>query len=379
VARSRLVTAASAEFVVIGGGISGLSTAWALTKRGREVTVLDQAPIGHSHGGSHGLCRIFRLGYDDPAYVTLAEQARLLWSELEDACGERLLFPTPQLTFGPQMPEVRAAMRAAGAPCDVLTAAEATARYPGVRVDGEVLLEPTSAVIAADRALASLARLACRAAEVRTGIRATALADDGRKVRVSTSAGDVETGRVIVCGGPWTSGLLATAGITVPGSATLEQVAYLAPASGIVPPSAMPIFVRFGGEIPYGLPVPGTQRYKVGIHHGGPLIDPDHQDDAADPRLVRRIEQVAREFVPGFDPSPVALERCVYDNSPDSDFIVDRTGNVVIGAGTSGHGFKFGLLLGEWLASLADTAVSGGRNWSGELSALADRFALARF
>ncbi len=366
----------SAEFLVIGGGVTGLAAAWSLTRRGREVVVLDQAPVGHSRGGSHGSCRIFRLGYDDPGYVTLAGQAKALWSELEDACGERLLLPTPQLTFGPQMPQVHAAMRAAGAACEMLTAASAAARFPGVRVAGEVLLEPASAVIAADRTLAGLAGLA---GEIRTGVRVTALADDGRRVRVSTSAGDVEAGRVIVCAGPWTSGLLATAGIIVPASATLEQVAYLVPADNGPQAFPMPIFVQFGSDIPYGLPVPGTQRYKIGIHHGGPPIEPDHQEHLADPGLVRRIEQVAREFLPRFDPSPAALERCVYDNSPDTDFIVDRTGNVVIGAGTSGHGFKFGPLLGEWLAGLADNTAGDGRTWSGALAATANRFALTRF
>jgi sarcosine oxidase len=362
---------------VIGGGVLGLSAAWALARRGREVAVLDQAPIGHSGGGSHGTCRIFRLGYNDPAYVTLAGRARALWGELEGACGEQLLFPTPQLTFGPQMPQVRAALRAAGADCDVLTAAEAAGRFPHVRVAGEVLLEPASAVIAADRTLASLTSLARLAGEIRTGVRVTALSDDGRRVRVSTSAGDIEASRVIVCAGPWTSGLLATAGITVPGSATLEQVAYLTPAEGA--PSAMPIFVCFGEEIPYGLPVPGTQRYKIGIHHGGPPVEPDHQDHAADPRLVGRIERIARELLPGFDPNPVGTERCVYDNAPDADFIVDRSGNVVVGAGTSGHGFKFGPLLGEWLASLADNTAGRSRSSCGALPALANRFTLTRF
>jgi sarcosine oxidase len=385
VARPRLVTpelhpagsslpVPGTEFLVIGGGVTGLAAAWALTRRGREVAVLDQAPVGHNRGGSHGTCRIFRLGYDDPAYVTLAGQARALWSEMEDACGEQLLFPTPQLTFGPDMPQVHAAMRAAGAACDVLTAADTAARFPGVCVASEALLEPASAVIAADRTLASLADLA---GQICTGVRVTGLADDGRRVRVSTSAGVVEASRVIVCAGPWTSRLLATAGISVPGSATLEQVAYLAPANSAPAMPGMPIFVHFGGEIPYGLPEPGTQRYKIGIHHGGPPAEPDNQDHAADPHLVRRIEELAREFLPGFDPNPVATERCVYDNSPDADFIIDRTGNVVIGAGTSGHGFKFGPLLGEWLASLADNTAGGGS--PGALSALADRFALNRF
>ena len=121
----------------------------------------------------------------------------------------------------------------------------------------------------------------------------------------------------------------------------------------------MPIFVHYGGEFPYGLPVPGSERYKVGIHHGGPVVDPDHQHHAADSGLSRQITQAARTLLPGFDPRPVSVERCIYDNSPDTDFIVDRIGNVVFGSGTSGHGFKFGPLLGDWLASLAADGLAG--------------------
>jgi glycine/D-amino acid oxidase-like deaminating enzyme len=65
------------------------------------------------------------------------------------------------------------------------------------------------------------------------------------------------------------------------------------------------------------------------------------------------LARVARRYLPGYDPEPVAAERCIYDNSPDEDFVIDRIGNVVVGCGTSGHGFKFGPLLGEWLADLA--------------------------
>ena len=369
-----------AEFVVVGSGITGLSAAWALARRGREVVLLDQAEIGHRGGGSHGTCRIFRLGYDDPAYVSLAGQARELWAELEHDCGERLLHPTPQLTFGPQMPQVQAAMRQAGAACELLSAQEATARFPGVTVTGDALVEPESAVIAADRSLAALASVVVRAAlagAVRPGVRVTALADDGRNVRISTTDGDIEAARAIVCAGPWTAGLLATAGITVPASATLEQVAYFAPGTAAASPT-MPIFVHYGGEFAYGLPVPGSERYKVGIHHGGPVIDPDHQHHADDSRMSRQITEAARKFLPGFDPRPVAVERCVYDNSPDTDFIIDRIGNVVIGSGTSGHGFKFGPLLGDWLARLATNGLAD-LGQASEAPGPPARFAVSRF
>ncbi len=368
------------EFAVIGAGICGLAAAWALRKRGHEVLVLDQGEAGHSLGGSHGSCRIFRLGYEKPAYVTLAARARDSWTELEESCGERLLAPTPQLTFGPQVAEVRAAMAAAGTPAELITPAAAAERFPGVKVSGQVMLETGSAVISADRSLTALGRLAGQPA-LRVGAeqgKVTRLAIRGTGVRVSTGAGEIDAERVIVCAGPWTARLVADVGISVPGWTSLEQVAYLARANSHQPSAVTPIMVHYGGEFPYGLPVPGSDHYKIGIHFGGPPVDPDQQDHAADPGLAGRIELAARQFLPAFDPRPVKVERCIYDNSPDTDFIIDRVGPVVLGCGTSGHGFKFGPLIGEWLAFLA----ANGRGTGGGRAADAAPppwFALSRF
>ena len=365
------------EIVVVGAGLLGLAAARALAARGREVTVLDQAErIGYDGAGSKGSCRIFRLGYTEVRYVAHAQRARELWSDLEDISAEKLLHPVPQLSFGPDVPEVLEALHRAGAGGEMLSAGEAARRFPGIAAYDPVLLEPASCVIAADRALAALAS---GVPEIRTGAGVTGLADDGDGVRVSTSTGAIDACKVIVCAGPWTSGLLATAGITIPAAATQEQVAYLAPAgtgtggehsrpapagadAGAGPGSVLPIFVHYGEGQAYGLPVPGSALYKMGIHHDGTPADPAHQDHAADEMLSQRIGHAARRFLPGCDPRPVLVERCIYDNSPDTDFIVDRIGNIVIGSGTSGHGFKFGPLFGEWLAALAaDRASPAGR------------------
>jgi sarcosine oxidase len=368
-----LVGRVRTEFAVIGAGLWGLSAAWALRQRGHEVLVLDQGEVGHVEGGSHGSCRIFRLGYEDPAYVTLAARARDSWTELEEAAGEQLLVPVPQLTFGPQLDEVRAAMEQAGQPGELLSAAEAAERFPGVAVTGEVLFESASAVTLADRALAALARLIGPAGLLTGGEagRVTSLTATSSGVRVSTSAGEVDAERVIVCAGPWTARLVAGLGITVPGSASLEQVAYVRPAQPGLLPAVMPILVHYGGEFPYGLPVPGSDRYKIGIHFGGPPVNPENQDQSADTDLGKRIEAAAKRFLPAFDPRPVAVERCIYDNSPDTDFIIDQFGPVVLGCGTSGHGFKFGPLIGGWLADLAGSGAAA--------AAPAARFALGRF
>jgi sarcosine oxidase len=262
-------------------------------------------------------------------------------------------------------------MKAAGAPCELLTAADAAERFPVVRTGGPALLEPDSAVIAADEALAGLA---AGVPDLRTSVRVLSLADKGDRVVLRTSAGHVSARTAIITAGPWSGGLLASLSVPLPGRPTLEQVSYLRPASQ--GGAASPIFLCHTDRSPYGLPVPGSALYKIGIHPSGPAIDPEVQDTSPDPRLAGQLADAARQYLPGFDSEPVSTERCVYDNSPDEDFILDRVGNVVIGSGTSGHGFKFGPLLGEWLADLA----TGTTGQAGAMDAsLRDRFAIGRF
>jgi sarcosine oxidase len=336
------------DVVVVGAGLLGLSAARALTRRGREVTVLERADVGHEGSGSKGSCRIFRLGYDDAGWVAAAMRAREPWAELEDERGRQLLQPAPHLTFGDQLDDVRAAMRAAGAAHEMLPAAEVAARFPELAIGGPALLEPESCVISADAALQALA---AAGPDIRAGVTVTAIADDGRQVTAATTSGSVTASTAVVCAGPWTGALLAGSEIAVPSAPTMEQVGYLATAAG--PGRGMPIFICHGPPEPYGLPVPGGALYKIGFHHSGPVIEPDRQEQGADPALTERLVSLARRYLPGLAPDLVRTERCVYDNSPDEDFIVDRAGRIVIGSGTSGHGFKFGPLLGEWLADLA--------------------------
>jgi sarcosine oxidase len=354
------VTTALRDVAVVGAGLLGLATARALAALGRDVVVLEQAEVGHEGAGSKGSCRIFRFGYDDPGYVTAARQARERWRELEAETGRQLLLPTAQLTFGAAMQAVQDAMRQAGAPCEPLSAAEAADRFPGLEVGGPALLEPDSAVIAAGQALSALA---AAVPELRTGVRVTGLADDGRLVTLATNGDPVRARVAVITAGPWTSGLLT--GVALPTRPTLQQVAYLRPTD--IEGARAPIFICHDAPAPYGLPVPGSPLYKIGIHQSGPPVDPDAQRHAPDAGLTSRVTAAATRYLPGYDPAPAATERCVYDNTPDEHFVLDRVGNVVIGCGTSGHGFKFGPLLGEWLADLS----------AGQPAP--ERFALSRF
>jgi sarcosine oxidase len=126
--------------------------------------------------------------------------------------------------------------------------------------------------------------------------------------------------------------------------------------------SGLPVFIEWGEDMSYGLPVlgggPHAGLFKVSHHTPGvPLEWYDPADQAPmpdDDGLLDALCRAVRRLLPGLDPTPVATERCVYDNSVDTDFVLDRIGSVVVGCGTSGHGFKFGPLLGQILADLAE-------------------------
>ena len=143
---------------------------------------------------------------------------------------------------------------------------------------------------------------------------------------------------------------------------SLPQVAYFGPAPGGTPREQPPVFIEWGDDMIYGLPVPAGGRrggtYKVSHHTPGVALDPYDPADATpkddDPGCSALSTDAVRRLLPSLDPEPVLTERCVYDNSADGDFVIDRTGQIVVGCGTSGHGFKFGPLLGELLADLAD-------------------------
>jgi sarcosine oxidase len=318
--------------VIVGGGLLGLATAHALRGR-RDVLVLERETVGHARGGSHGSTRIFRLGYIDPRYVAMAQRAAELWRALEVEAGVRLLHPTPQLTFGPGADAVFAALAAAGAPAERITAASITTRFPAFAGRGDAVLETASAVIAADRTLASL-RAHC-GAELREHVR---VAHVGAH-RVETASEVIEAKTVVVCAGPWTRSLVPGE----PTTATLEHAGYVRAGAGL------PIFIDFAEPAVYGLPTPGSDLYKLAVHHGGPAIDPE-REFAPDPAAVALLQEAIDKWLPGAE--LVEVDVCPYDNTADENFIVDRIDGVVVGAGTSGHAFKFGPLLGEQLAQL---------------------------
>jgi sarcosine oxidase len=352
--------------IVVGAGLLGLSASWALTRRGWQVRVLDAGPaLGHERSGSKGDARIFRLGYPEPHYVEMALRARVLWRALEASSGRQLLHEAGQLSFGDAglVEDVRRALEVNDAPCAVLSTAQAADRFPFLRTHGAVVFEPDSGVLAADACLRALSEATSAPVEFDQPV--TAIEQRGDAVTVMTAHGDVfESDVAVVCAGPSTLVLVerdATTRAWAAAAPSFPQVAYFRPHAIADPASPFPVFIEWGDDMVYGLPVPGRGAhegtYKLACHRPGPALE--QYDPSAttrlpdDPGEVAVLADAARRLLPAVDPRPVATERCVYDNAADSDFVLDRVGRVVVGCGTSGHGFKFGPLLGEMMADLA--------------------------
>ena len=350
---------------MVGGGLFGLSAAWALSLPGWAVEVLEAGPaVGHEWSGSKGGARIFRLGYPEAHYVDMARRAAGLWQVLEAATGRRLLHQTGQASLGDEasLHAVAEALEVTGVPTEWLSAHEASARFPLIAAAGPVLYEPSSGVLAADECLRAL----CEAGdfELRTGARVTEIHERSEaEVVVTTDRHHLEADVVVLCAGPHTLTLLG-AGHSVSAPPSAPQVAYFALAQGRQA-TDLPVFIEWGADMIYGLPV------RRGADHGGTCKVSHHTPGAPlahhqlvhsappppdDESLLAALCGAVRRLLPGLDPEPVATERCVYDNSADTDFVLDRVGRVVLGCGSSGHGFKFGPLIGEILADLAEGA-----------------------
>jgi sarcosine oxidase len=102
----------------------------------------------------------------------------------------------------------------------------------------------------------------------------------------------------------------------------------------------------------YGMQTPG-EGIKAGWHGAGPEVDPDRRSFLPEPVQLAALQDYARTWLPGVDADSFEAISCTYTTTPDEDFILDRVGPVVIGAGFSGHGFKFTPVIGRILADLA--------------------------
>ena len=354
------------DVVVVGGGLMGAAAAWAIAGRGASVLLLEQHAPGHQRGSSHGSSRIFRHAYSQVGYVELARRSLAGWRRLEAETGRPVLTITGAVDHGEPaaVAALGAALGQAAVPFELLAPEEAATRWPGLRFDTTVLFHPDAGRIHADAAVRSLHGAAGRrGATVRLGVVVTAVDEVGAGVEVRLASGEVvAAGVAVVAAGAWASRLLGGVDGLPALRVTVEQPAHFRPADETL---VWPSFIHHPGALltmdraahgVYGLA--GEEGVKVGFHGIGAEIDPDLAERPVDADALDDLRRYAETWVPGVVSARAVPTTCLYTTTPDHDPVVDRSGALVVLAGFSGHGFKFGPAIGDLAADLALDAVA---------------------
>uniref|UniRef100_H3CHB8 Pipecolic acid oxidase n=1 Tax=Tetraodon nigroviridis TaxID=99883 RepID=H3CHB8_TETNG len=355
------------DCVVVGAGVQGSFTAYELAKGGRRTVLLEQPPPPHTRGSSHGQTRIIRK-YEQDFYIPMMHHAYQLWTQLEKEAGVKLYRQTGLLVMGPgdghAYRQVKDTLLRNRIPMVPLTRDNFSQHIPNVNLPegNEALVDVGAGILYADRALKTARDLFQKLGGVIRDNEEVTDIQPGAVVTVRTAARVYRARSVVVTVGAWAAKLLARTGLQLPLEVMRMKVCYWREK---VPGTysadrQFPCFIMTeGNEFPahiYGLPsheYPGLVKV---CNHVGVKVDPDQRDQRVEDWDVDLLKRFVAQFLPGLVPEPAVVETCMYTMTPDTHFVLDRHpahSNIVIGAGFSGHGFKFGPLVGKLLCELS--------------------------
>ena len=349
----------------------GAATCWALARQGHRVLGLEQFDIPHARGSSHGYSRMTRMAYcEHPDYVPLVRRANALWAELEAESGEKLLHLVGGLYLGPAdrgvVPGSLLAAQRHGLAHEPLDAGALRRQFPQFLLpeDWVGLFEPAAGFLLPELAISALVAGALHRGAVIHGHEAVrSWHADAGGVSVTTDQGSYTAAKLVFSGGAWSSRLVRDLGVEL--VVTRQILGWVWPREPErFKLGALPVWMIDGGDdgAYYGFPMmtlsPG---FKLAYHGDLRPTDPDDVERAILPGDEATFRRCLERFIPSANGPVLAIRTCLYTNSPDEHFIIDRHpahDRVVVAAGFSGHGFKFASVIGEALADLATTGRS---------------------
>ena len=353
------------DALVVGLGAMGSATLHELARRGARVAGIDRFEPPHMHGSTHGRTRIIREAYyESPVYVPLIRRAYELWDDLERLSGERLFHRTGGLMIGPADGElVSGALRSArehDIAHELLDAASVARRYPHFRVAREhvALLETRAGILFPERCVATMLGLASRhGAQIRMGERLLAWESGPDVVRCYTDHGEISAARLVLCAGPWLPELIAN--LSLPLEVERQTFHWFVPAAGRARfgPEQCPIALweYDAGRLLATFPDFGDG-VKVGVHHEGEITTPQRCRRTIGEDEDAQVRALLGRCLPDAAGSLADSAVCLYTNTPDHHFVIDRhpaSERVIVVSPCSGHGFKFASVIGEVSACLA--------------------------
>jgi monomeric sarcosine oxidase len=364
-----MMTSNTFDVIVVGGGIMGSAAAYYAARDGASVLLLEQFDLTHERGSSNDHSRIIRYAYDHPIYVELMRAAFKLWHELEAASGEQLYIRTGGIDIAhpnqPTFDTTRQCLLDAGIHFELLDAAAAQARFPMFRFDSDmrILYQPDAGILAASKCVQAHLRLASHHGAVikaNNSVKHIAAQQNGVTVIADET---YAAGQIIVAGGAWMNDLLAPLDIRLPLEPMGVQLAYFETSSReTFSAPHMPVFITHlrgsKSDWVYGIPSLHDSGLKVAFHTGQRVQHVGEISYTPKEETIHQIRRFIRQYLPEADQPVKSTRICLYTMTPDEHFIVDQHPlypHVVIASPCSGHGFKFGTLIGRMLADLALT------------------------
>lgn len=356
------------DVIVVGAGGMGSAAAYHLAHAGRRVLLLEQFQLGHTRGSSHGGSRITRYTNPDLDDARVIPATYELWRRLEAESGATLLKMTGGLFFAPVddpfLLDSQRALDAFNYPYRFLSPVELRAEFPQFRppADWIALYQADSGILAASACVLALARGAvAQGATLRESTPVRSVTPQGDGVVVTTAAGETFSAQqAVIAAGPWASTFLRPLlNWTIPLQVTHQQVAYFRAADPArYAADHCPIYIFAAEPHCYGFPIwekPGHIKVALELHNS--TTDPD-QPRPADAANLQALSTIIADHFAGVDPTPQEVTTCLYTETPNRDFVVDRHPHypqILLAAGFSGRGFKFTIGIGRLLADLAAT------------------------
>jgi sarcosine oxidase len=356
----------SFDVIVAGVGAMGAQTCWHLASRGQRVLGLDRYDIPNSMGSSHGVHRIIRLAYfEHPLYVPILRRAYELWRQTEQLFGEQLLFVTGSLDVGPtDAPVIKGSLESCklhSLDHELLDGEAVNARYPGYKLPKgyAAVYQADGGFVASERAVVAAATLAMNAGAVLRAREAILSFDrlPGGGVTVTTTKATYEAGRLVLSTGAWIGEHVpALKSTAVPERQVLAWFRPKRPEHFRLGRFPVSNIKSEDGHF-YQFPVWGVPGFKIGRYHHlkeqGAADELSREPNEADEAALRSGLQ---RFFPDADGDLLAMRTCMFTNTPDEHFVLDRLPGfeeIVVASPCSGHGFKFSSAIGEILADLA--------------------------
>ena len=352
------------DFAIVGAGVFGAWTAHFLRQSGASVALLDSYGPANSRASSGGETRVIRMGYGpDELYTRWAMRSLPIWRDFAARTMREIFRQTGVLWLSSDddtyLKSLCSVLTQAGVAREELKADEIARRWPQLRFHDVSwgVLEPQSGLLLARDAVQMLVKELAANGVACISFAANTPAGNGRVTTIKSTSGEsISAGIFIFCCGPWLPKIFPEllGGRIFP---TRQEVFFLGVPAGSADfrSPKMPVWLhRTHPGLPYALPDIEGRGFKIAFDRHGERFDPDTGMRVVGESSVDYLRAYLREHIPALEHAPIVETRvCQYENTWNGDFLIDRHPefeNVWIAGGGSGHGFKHGPALGEYLS-----------------------------